>query len=480
MNLDSQVGPYRILRLIHQGGQGNVFLGYDKRLQRRVAVKIYTLPAKHGSRKQLQREAQLVASMHSHKVVQIYDVVESSKHLALIMEYVPGSSLEEFLAAVRPSLASVLTVGADIAGALALARQQHIVHGDVKAANVLITEFGRAKLTDFGIARVTGEEPSRQWAAGSFHALSPEQYLGYPLDGRADLFALGCLFYRMLSGEQPFFRDGRPAPDLLLTHAARPLKDIVGSDVELPDQLVELIDGLLQKDPAKRANHVHKVRQVLRSLLRRLPISSGNSLLLEARPYFRRESPAHIPLLIPKGLARQRQFAPVHSGTRVAGFWRRITALRWPVRAAAALAIVIMITVASVLTLQSRVTPIGFALPITSVTAEMELLPGISPAWLVQEVKNALAEQLGRLRVIGPVGAVPRTTYYSAGETTNWNEAPELGIQISLHCAANLCVFAIHREQSGLRVNQQGILFSDMSMQQWRDIVRSTTLALYH
>ena len=109
----------------------------------------------------------------------------------------------------------------------------------------------------------------------------------------------------------------------------------------------------------------------------------------------------------------------------------------------------------------------------------MELLPGISPAWLVQEVKNALAEQLGRLRVIGPVAAVPRTTYYSAGETTNWNEAPELGIPISLHCAANLCVFAIHREQSGLRVNQQGILFSDMSMQQWRDIVRSTTLALY-
>jgi hypothetical protein len=97
----------------------------------------------------------------------------------------------------------------------------------------------------------------------------------------------------------------------------------------------------------------------------------------------------------------------------------------------------------------------------------------------VQEVKNALAEQLGRLRVIGPVGAVPRTTYYSAGEPTNWNEAPELGIQISLHCAVNLCVFAIHREQSGSHSNQQGILFPDMSMQQWRDIVRSMTLALF-
>ena len=201
---------------------------------------------------------------------------------------------------------------------------------------------------------------------------------------------------------------------MLLTHAARPLEAIAGSDVELPDQRLELIDGLLQKHPAKRAHHVYKVRQVLRPLLQRLPISSSNSLLLEARPYFRRESPDHIPLLIPKGLARQGQFAPVHSGTRVAGFWHRITALRWPVRTAAVLAIVIMVTLASVLTLQSRVTPIGFALPITSVSVEMELLPGISLAWLVQEVKNALAEQLGRLRVIGPAGAVPRTVYYYA------------------------------------------------------------------
>ena len=479
MNLDSKVGPYRILRLIHQGGQGRVFLGYDTRLQRRVAIKIYTLPATRGARRLMRREAQLVATMQSHKVVQIYDIIESSTHLAMIMEYVPGSSLEEFLAVVRPSLASVLTVGADIAGALALARQQHIVHGDVKAGNVLITESGRAKLTDFGIARNTGEQPSRQWEAGSAHALSPEQYLGHSLDERADLFALGCLFYRMLSGKQPFFRDGRPDPNLLLKHSARPLKDIVGDDVELPDQLIELIDRLLQKDPARRADHVRKVRQILWSLLLRLPVSSGNSLLLEARPYFRPESLANTSLLIPKGLTHQGRFAAVHSGTRMVGFWHRITAFRWPVRVAAAVAIAVVLSGALVMTMQSRVTPIVFALPITSISPEMELLPDISRVWLVQEVTEALAEQLRRVRIIGPVGAAPRTTVYSAGEPTNWNEAPELAVQITLHCAGNLCVFSIDREQSGSRLNRQGILLPDMSMQQWRDIVRSTTLALY-
>ena len=208
MSVETHVGPYQILRLINRGGQGSVYLGYDKRLQRRVAIKIYSLPSQRAARKPLLREAQLVASMQSHKIVQIYDVIESSGHLALVMEYVPGCDLEEFLTTARPSLASILTIGADIAGALAVARQQHIVHGDLKAANILVTDSGRVKLTDFGIARqMVGSSPQRL-DGGTPPALSPEQYRGEPLDGRSDLFALGCLLYRMLGGEAPFLRDG--------------------------------------------------------------------------------------------------------------------------------------------------------------------------------------------------------------------------------------------------------------------------------
>ncbi len=90
MAVDNRVGPYRILRLINRGGQGSVYLGYDKRLHRRVAIKIYRLPARRAARKSLLREAQLIASIQSPKVVQIHDVIESSEHLALVMEYVPG------------------------------------------------------------------------------------------------------------------------------------------------------------------------------------------------------------------------------------------------------------------------------------------------------------------------------------------------------------------------------------------------------
>ena len=285
--MDNYVGPYRILRLVNRGGQGSVYLGYDKRLHRRVAIKIYAMPAVRSDRKHLLREAQLVASIQSPKVVQIFDVIESSTHLALVMEYVPGCNLEEFLLAVRPSLASVVTVGADIAGALALAGQQHIVHGDVKAGNVLITEAGRAKLTDFGISRASGAGAPLQWAAGSYSALSPEQYLGQPLDERADLFALGSLLYRMLSAEQPFFRDGRLDPELLLKRSPRPLQEVVSAEVELPEQLVAIIDALLAKDPQRRPASTRPVRQVMHNVLRSLPVSAGNSLAREARSCFR-------------------------------------------------------------------------------------------------------------------------------------------------------------------------------------------------
>ena len=310
MAIPTRISFYRILRLISQGGQGSVFLGYDKRLQRRVAIKFYQLPIGNALRRQLRREAQLVARIQSDRVVQIYDIMESSTYVALIMEYVPGCSLQDFLSETRPSLVSILTLGADISEALALAQQKHIVHGDVKAANVLITDYGRAKLIDFGIAKCKGDALSRQWEAGSFSTLSPEQYLGKSLDERADLFALGCLLHRMLSGEQPFFRNGRPDPNLLLNFPASSLRDIVGVNTALPEQVVELIDELLQKEPANRMVDICNVRQILRSILQTLSVASSEGLLLEARPYFRCESPDPIP----KRLAYQRLLGTARPG----------------------------------------------------------------------------------------------------------------------------------------------------------------------
>ena len=204
MRRSHYIGPYRILRLINQGGQGSVYLGFDDRLHRRVAIKIVQLPKDKSARRGLLNEARLVASIHSPKVVQIYDLIVAADHVAFIMEYEPGCDLEEFLAYCSPSLSSILAVSIDIAGALAASRQQQIVHGDLKASNVLITRQGRAKLTDFGISREAGDSSVSGCGGASIASVSPEQYRGEKLDIRSDLFALGCLMYRMLSARHPF------------------------------------------------------------------------------------------------------------------------------------------------------------------------------------------------------------------------------------------------------------------------------------
>ncbi len=477
--MDSYVGPYRILRLIDRGGQGSVYLGFDKRLHRKVAIKIYPLPELRTARRQLLREARAVASIQSPKVVQVHDVIESGTHLALVMEYVPGCSLEEFLARVHPSLGSVLTVGTDIAGALALARQQHIVHGDVKPGNILLTVEGRAKLTDFGIARSTVAVTPGRRSAGSLSALSPEQFLGQPVDERADLFALGTVLYRMLSGEHPFYREGKLDTQMLVERAPRPLREVMGGGAELPDALAELVMALLEKDPARRPRNTRRVRHVLRLVRLSLPMSAIETLAREARPCFRPESPDDIPPLIPATLGQQGRSALPVTGTWTQRLRQRWNALRWPARTALALVLLAVPGVPLGIALNETVTPVRFTEPQTRFTADIDLPPEVSDTWLLREVKQALRDELGNVRIVGPVGADPRTILYVHGEPYRWNVAAEQIFHTTLHCIEDMCVFSITREEDGERLNRQGIVFPDMPFQQWREIVRETTLSLF-
>ncbi len=472
---DARVGPYRILRLVNRGGQGSVYLGYDKRLHRRVAIKIYPLPADRGARKRLLLEAQLVASIQSPKVVQIYDVIESREHLAMVMEYVPGCDLEEFLGAVRPSLASVLTITTDVAGALTVARQQHIVHGDLKAANVLIGAGGRVKLTDFGIAR---RPEGRDRSAGSLSALSPEQYLGKPLDERSDLFALGCLLYRMLGGVQPFFRDGRLDSRALLTREPAPLEELVPAEVELPPELLKLVASLLHKDPADRPSSTRVVRQILRRVARSIPLAATNSLLAEARPCFRPESADDIPPAVPADLGRGGRSTLLAAGQGGGGPRLPVSPRRWRWPAGIA-GLAALASLGWFLQLPVAETRVHIEAPVVRLAAGAQLPGEISGRWLVAEVSAAMRERLGPVRVSGPVGATPVTTLYAdPARRQPQGPAPEQ-LRLDLRCVDLLCVFAVTRNWQGRQANQQAVLFPDMSVQQWRDIVHTTTRALY-
>lgn len=475
----SFVGPYRILRLVNRGGQGSVYLGYDERLHRRVAVKICDLPRKRTERRRLLDEARAVAGIQSPRVVQVHDVIESGKHLALVMEYIPGCSLEEFLSKARPSLASVLRVGIDVAGALAIARQEHVVHGDVKAANILVTRSGRAKLADFGISSAARSAMASQRGGASPSALSPEQARGEPLDERSDLFALGCLLYRMLSGEHPFYRHGRLDTGMLLAQPARPLKDVVRGDTELPGPLVTLIDELLQKDPRRRTPNTRRVRHVLRLLARDLPLSSRDSLLREASPYFRREPPEELPPTVPEDLGRRGRSALLPDDSRGTRLRHWLSGLWWPGRTALGLALVALLGAPFVIAQKTKVITVRFEEPDTRFVQAVKVPRGISRAWLLQQVKQALGEELGDYRVVGRVGAPPETALYPRGRPRDWWAQPEQAFFMALRCTADICVFVISREEAGERAHRQGMLLPEMSIGHWQEVVRDTTRALY-
>jgi serine/threonine protein kinase len=477
--VQSYIGPYRILRFLNEGAQGRVYLGYDERLQRRLAIKIYSLPVERVGRRKLLQEAQLVAKMESPKIVQVHDVIESQGHLAMVMEYVPGCSLEDVLSRTRLSLAAAMTVAIDLAGALAIARQRKILHGDLKAANVLITPSGRAKLTDFGIAReqifssLTGRDP------GSLSALSPEQWMGHPGTEQSDLFALGVLIYRMLSGEHPFFQAGKFDLERLATVQKTPLREIVPGDVVLPDDLLGMIDELLALDPKERPRHTRGVRQVMRGILRDMPTAAQNSLPGEAKPFFRSESPEDVPAQIPVDLARGgRSRMPPAAGvlSNLSYFFR---GFKRGAQAALIMLSLCLVLLSIWLFDGSRVTTVEFQSPEIQLSSAVNAPPGFSPRWLIYEIKQVVATEIGPIRVTSDVGADTAPTVYSAHPSEEKAVIPQQSYATSLRCLDEFCVLTMNR-RTGDHVNTaQGVLFHGESLEAWGEIIRWTAADLF-
>jgi len=478
MPRSTHIGPYRILRLINQGGQGTVYLGFDDRLHRRVAIKIYRLPADKHERRGLLHEAQLVASIQSPKVVQIYDLVVANDHVALIMEYAPGCDLEEFLANEQPCLASIVSICIDIAGALAASRQQGIVHGDLKASNILITEQGRIKLTDFGIARGEGALDSHKTSA-SLSCVSPEQYRGEALDVRSDLFALGCLIYRMLTGKQAFVQSGELDSERLLSGSPPPMEELIPTALTVPAALGELLTALLQKAPDDRPGNTHEVRNILRSISRDIPLCVGNTLLQEARTFFRKESAEDVPPLVPSDLTRNGRSNM--QGNRF-GFWPDFLTGRQALTVG--LAALISFGLFGSVLVQAFFTEkihVRIEVPDFHVDTAAELPKEISSRWLVGEIEKAMTDQLAKVSVEGGLAARANRTFYSKGLSAGPDydrESVPLRIFSELRCVDQLCLLVLAIEKEGLRMTGQEAIFTNMPIAQWNEAVRSSTLAL--
>jgi serine/threonine-protein kinase len=258
------LGPYRLVERIAAGGMGEVWRAWDGRLKRPVAVK-HVLPEildRPGARERLRREAEAGARLTHPAVVQIYDLVESPEGDWIVMELVAGKTLRQLFSEGPLAISSAVRWGAEIAGGLAAAHAQGILHRDLKAGNVMITEAGHSKVLDFGIARsisplTTGQGLGSETTlsqpgsvVGTLYAMSPEQAMGLPLGPRSDLFSLGSLLYEMFTGKAPFRADS-PTATLARVCSYRP-RSARQLRAEIPVEVSLLVDRLLEKEPSAR------------------------------------------------------------------------------------------------------------------------------------------------------------------------------------------------------------------------------------
>jgi len=277
-----RIGPYRVIRKLGAGGMGEVVLAHDDRLDRLVAIK--RLHADHAAtpdrRERFRREARIVARLNHPAIVQIHDVHHQGADDYLIMEYVEGRTLRERYDAGPMSVSEVLGIVHQIALGMAAAHDLGVIHRDLKAENILITPADRAKITDFGIAKLHGEDTLTADGAvvGTFRAMSPEQALGRPIDHRSDLFSFGILLYEALAGVSPFRSD---TPFLtvqrLVLDDPRPITELVPS---IPGDLASLLHQLLAKEPLLRPRDFHEVAAALIELAGQVcdaPCHAGSS-----------------------------------------------------------------------------------------------------------------------------------------------------------------------------------------------------------
>jgi eukaryotic-like serine/threonine-protein kinase len=263
-----RVGAYRIERLLGRGGMGEVYLAYDERLERRVALKRVRADANldAGLRERFRREARAAARLSHPAVVQVHDILEDGSGDCIVLEYVEGQTLASVLAAGPPETGLALRLAREIAEGLAHAHAQGLLHRDLKTQNVIVTPAGHAKILDFGLAKPISTDDAQTLTAhgtilGTFHSMSPEQALGRDLDERSDLFSLGVLLHELLTGRSPFkAASATETLDRVLHHEPPPLSLL---RPDLPAEISELAARLLAKDRDLRPRHALEVVRVL-------------------------------------------------------------------------------------------------------------------------------------------------------------------------------------------------------------------------
>jgi serine/threonine protein kinase len=247
------IGKYKIVRRIGRGATGFVFEGIDRNLQRSLAIKL--VPADPASLPRLLREARAIARVNHPNVVAVYDVGKHSDVFYLVMELIRGGTAQQLVARRGPlPWAEATQLVASLCRGLRAAHHAGIVHRDIKPANMLCPEEGEPKLADFGLAKPldpnVGHLTQGNMVIGTPHYMSPEQCRCEPADERSDIYALGCVYYFLLTGRPPF--EGADRVAVLFHHCSTPPTNPKQLNPSIPDRCVRILDRAMAKRRADR------------------------------------------------------------------------------------------------------------------------------------------------------------------------------------------------------------------------------------
>jgi eukaryotic-like serine/threonine-protein kinase len=283
------IGHYRIRRKIGQGAMGVVFEGWDERLERPVAVKtIIEVQESKEARSRLWREARSLARVNHPNICQVFDVLEEGESLVLILELLHGQSLADRLLTGMMTTSDALVTARQILGALQAMHDLGIVHRDLKPSNVFLTRHG-CKLLDFGLARatdatITGDPNQTRTAAsltapglivGTPHYMAPEQAAGLPTGPAADIFAVGSIFYEMLTGRRPFV--GHSLVDILYSVMHQNPPPLSGS------REIEALDRVIRRAMAKRVEDRYSSAGEVLQALESVSLSGSTAVAARTR-----------------------------------------------------------------------------------------------------------------------------------------------------------------------------------------------------
>lgn len=270
-------GRYEIIRPIGFGGMAEVYLAHDKLLDRNVAIKMLRdqFIKDKDLLEQFRREAKSAARLIHPYIINIYDVVSDGDDQYIVMEYVEGVTLKEYLRQHRLALNAALEIAVRLADALQHAHSRNIIHCDIKPQNILIDKNLNPKIADFGIAKMVSNQTMVYSSSvmGSVHYISPEQAAGENVTACSDVYSLGVVLFEMLTGVVPF--TGDTAVAVAMMHAEKPVPRLSEYMDEVPEGLQQIVDKALAKRCCDRYQNAGELRSDLLALKMKLfPFSS--------------------------------------------------------------------------------------------------------------------------------------------------------------------------------------------------------------